>query len=71
MEIRDRAIKEINNLTTSKLLTLYEIILSLKISENDSKKRRSSSAYLQVRDALKNLNGQLSNDILLMREERI
>ena len=71
MEIRERAIKEINNLTTNKLMTLYEIILSMKNSEKDANKGRISSAYLKVRESLKNLNGPLSDDIILMREDRI
>ena len=71
MKIRERAIKEINNLNTNKLMTLYEIILSMKNSEKDANKGRISSAYLKVRESLKNLNGPLSDDILLMREDRI
>ena len=71
MEIRERAIKEINNLNTNKLMTLYEIILSMKNSEKDANKGRISSAYLKVRESLKNLNGSLSDDIILMREDRI
>ena len=71
MKIRERAIKEINNLNTNKLMTLYEIILSMKNSEKDANKGRISSAYLKVRESLKNLNGALSDDILLMREDRI
>ena len=52
-------------------MTLYEIILKIKNSEKETNKGRTSSAYLEVRESLKNLNGQLSDDILLIREDRI
>ena len=71
MEIRNRTIKEINNLTANKLMTLYEIILSMKNSEREPNSDRRSSAYLKVRESLKNLQGPLSDDILMLREDRI
>ena len=71
MEIRDRAVKEINNLTTNKLMALYEIILSMKNSKKILAKGKTSSAYLEVRESLKNLKGSLSDDIIMSREDRI
>jgi len=71
MEIRERTIKEINDLDTNKLITLYEIILSMKNSEKAAREMKISSAYLKVRESLKNVKGSLSNDLILMREDRI
>jgi len=71
MEIRERTIKEINKLSANKLMTLYEIILSMKNSEKEVESEKMSSEYLKVRESLKNLKGALSDDILLIREDRI
>ncbi len=71
MEIKEKTIKELDNLNTSKLLALYDIILSWKSSKEEKKNYNNSKSYLEVREILKNINGNLSEDIILMREERI
>ncbi len=71
MEMREKTINEINNLPTNKLMILYEIILSMKNSERVTISGGKSSAYLEVRELIKNLKGSLSDDIIMSREDRI
>ena len=71
MEIRERTIEEIKKLDSSRLMTLYEIVLSMKSSKNNGKRKSLSSAYLKVRESLKEVKVSLSEDILLQREDRI
>jgi len=70
MEIRERAIEEIKKLDSKKLMTLYEIILSIKGDDNNGNKK-PSLAYLNVREALKNIKGSLAEDVSWGREDRI
>ena len=71
MEIRERTIEEIKKLDSNRLMTLYEIVLSMKGSEKNSNRKSLSSAYLKVRESLREVEVPLSEDILLQREDRI
>ena len=71
MEIRERTIEEIKKLDSNILMTLYEIVLSMKGSENNGNRKSLSSAYLKVRESLREVKVPLSEDILLQREDRI
>jgi len=73
MELRERAIKEINNLSTNSLSTVYEVILSLKATDQQDRlvKKNRIKAYKKVRSLLDNIKGSLSDDITHMRQERI
>jgi hypothetical protein len=71
MKIKDRAIKEIEELRPTELIKVYDLILSLKKKPVDGRKEKIVPAYLQVRGALKQCKGSLSDDILSVREDRI
>ena len=71
MEIREKAISEIKQLNADKLITLYEIILSLKKTDSLVRQEKKSLAYLKVRELLNPINGALADDIISMREDRI
>ncbi len=64
MEIRERTIEEIKKLDSNSLMTLYEIVLSMKGHESNGDKKSPSSAYLNVRESLKKVKVSLSEDIL-------
>ncbi len=71
MKIKEQTIKELESLDPSELMKVYEIIISLKITRKEHKDRKGKPAYLRVRNALKHCKGSLSEDILLLREDRI
>lgn len=71
MEIREKAISEIKQLNADKLITLYEIILSLKKTDSVFRQEKKSLTYLKVRELLNSINGALADDIISMREDRI
>lgn len=71
MEIKEKTIKELDNLNTGKLLALYDIIISWKTGKMKVKEVAGSKAYLKVREILKNINGNLSEDVILMRKDRV
>lgn len=71
MEIREKTIEEIKKLDSNSLMTLYEIVLSMKGHESNGDKKSQSSAYLNVRESLKKVKVSLSENILLGREDRL
>ncbi|GJQ48141.1 MAG: hypothetical protein H3C64_09010 [Candidatus Kuenenia stuttgartiensis] len=71
MKIKEQTIKELETLSPSELITVYEMILSLKARDRKRESREGEPAYLRVRKALKQCKGSLSEDIKLQREDRI
>ena len=71
MKIKDKAIKELDNLNPGEVMIVYDLILSLKgkIVEQNVKKRLP--AYIRVRNALRQCKGSMSEDILTARKDRI
>jgi hypothetical protein len=71
MKIKDQAVKELEELRPTELIKVYDLILSLKKKTVNGRKEKIVPAYLKVRGALKQCKGSLSEDILLVREDRI
>lgn len=71
MKIKEQAIKELESLSPSELVTVYEMITSLKARLGEPRARIGEPAYLKVRKALSRCKGSLSDDILLLRENRV
>lgn len=71
MKVREQAIEELSHLTPTEVLEVYNLILSLKSNTRKVQAKKPVTAYLRVREALKNCKGSLADDILLEREERI
>ena len=70
MEIREKTIKAMEKLDADQLMELYEIVLSMENKgRNDSKS--SYSGYIAVRQALSRIEGSLSDEIALEREDRL
>jgi hypothetical protein len=68
--LKEHVISQINTLTAEELMLIYGYIELLK-NRYPKDLTQSQTAHLQVREALKGLNGSLSEDILLARNERI
>lgn len=72
MKIKEQAIKELESLSPSEVVTVYEMIISLKSKVKKQRKTREGEpAYLRVRKVLNQCKGSLGEDILLLREDRI
>ena len=72
MKIKDQAMRELQELRPRDLLKVYDLIISLKERPDEGKKGpRLSASYLRVREALKQCQGSLSEDILWGREDRV
>ena len=71
MKIKDQAIKELQELKPTELIKVYDLIMSLKKRTLNARKEKSVPAYLKVRGALKQCKGSLSEDVLVVREDRI
>ena len=69
MKPKDRLLKELENLSNSNILKVYDLVLTLK--EKEKTKVTSSKDYLRAREALKNCKGSLSDDIKEERKERV
>lgn len=71
MKIKEQTIKELESLGPSELITVYEMIISLKTKKKQYKLRKGEPPYLKVRKALNQCKGSLGEDITLLREDRI
>lgn len=71
MKIKEQTIKELESLGPSELMTVYEMIISLKARHRKRKSKEGEPAYLRVGKALKQCKGSLSDDIKSLREDRI
>lgn len=69
MTIKDKAIQEIKDLNDNDVQMLYRIIQSMK--QRSEKPKENSGSYQKVREALKGINGSLSEDIVQGRNDRI
>ncbi len=71
IKIKEQTIKELETLGSSELIKVYEMIISLKTKQEKYKAKKGKLAYLRVRNDLKQCRGSLSDDISLLREDRI
>jgi hypothetical protein len=70
MQVKERLIKEIQDLPPEDVMNVYEMVLDLKKQKTVppiGKKR----AYLEVQEILKRCTGSLSQDISMIREDRL
>jgi len=71
MKLKDSAIKELESLNPSEMMRVYEMIISLKTIPPKHKVKQGISAYMRVRNALKQCRGSLSEDLISQREDRV
>lgn len=67
MGIKELTIEEIKKLDSTRLMVLYDVVLSMR-AESENGDKKNSYAYLNVRESLKMIKGALSDDILQQRE---
>lgn len=71
MKIRKKIIDELDELSPTDFSSVYEYIWSIKSHPERPMKKPREHYYNEVRTALQNIEGDLSNDIICSREERI
>lgn len=69
MKIKEKTIQELESLDTDQMRIVYDIIRTLKRSPG--KKSSGIKNDQLVRDALKNVSGSMSDDIIKDRQDRI
>jgi hypothetical protein len=69
MSLKEQTIKELQALGKEEIREVYNFIRSLKESAEDRKQKNTD--YQKVREALKNVQGSLSDDILRDRRDRL
>ncbi len=70
MQVKERLIKEIQDLPPEDIMNVYEMVLDLK-EQKSTRSKNANPAYLEVQEILKKCPGSLSDDISQLREERI
>ena len=71
MKLKDRLIKEIEDLPPEDITDVYEMVLDLKKKKSQHTMGEIKSAYLKVQETLKKCKGALSDDISRLRWDRI
>lgn len=71
MQLKEKLIKEIEQLDTRGLAEIYGIVLALKDRKMVGKNLYAERGYLRARKALRNYQGKLSDEIIAQREERM
>ncbi len=72
MLVKDILISELNSMSSTELLRIYEFISALKATNVKPKSKRiRSKHYLKVRKALSGIKSPLSNFIISERDDRL
>lgn len=72
MKVIDKTIKELNDLNPDEALNVFNFVLALKETPKvNRRKGPQPDTYRNVRNALKNCPGTMSDDIIADREERL
>jgi len=71
MKLKEQAIKKLDELKPEALARVYDLIVELKRTEQTEKSNKTLADYINVRKALKQRRGSLSDDIIQEREDRI
>ena len=70
MQVKERLIREIQDLPPEDVMNVYEMVLDIK-EQKSTRSKDAKPAYLEVQGILKKCPGSLSDDISQMREDRI
>jgi hypothetical protein len=70
MQVKERLIREIQDLPPEDIMNVYEMVLDLK-EQKSTRSKNVKPAYIEVQEILKKCPGSLSDDISQLREDRI
>ena len=71
LNLKEKTIKELDELKPQALAKVYDLITELKQTNQAKKGKTTAADYIKVRKALKQCKGSLSEDIIMEREDRI
>ena len=71
MLLKEKIIKEIDQLNPIELARIYDMVMILKRQHSIDKSPSSKNSYLKVRKALKSYQGSISEVIIDQRAERL
>ena len=71
MTLKERLIQEIDNLTPEELVAIQSVIYAFASRSGKHVTSSAANAYLAAREALADYPGNLSDDIVESREDRI
>jgi hypothetical protein len=71
MKVRDLIYEEIKDMSTSEYLSVYQYIHAIKAIRPKTNKKKRGHAYENVCSALSSLTGNLADDIIQAREDRV
>ena len=71
MQLKEKIIKEIDQLNPIELAEIYEMVMALKGQHRIGKNLSSNRGYLRVQKALESYKGNISDEIIAQREERL
>ena len=69
MKVKEKIIKDLEDLNPNELMMVYDLILSFKGRKPKPESKTNLPTYKKVRNDLKNCKDSLSEDILSAREE--
>jgi hypothetical protein len=71
MILRQRLIRELEQLSSIELIIVQNFVQTLKMPKYPQATHQKTEGYLETRQALAAFKGNLSDDIIREREERI
>jgi len=71
MILRQRLIRELEQLSSIELIIVQNFVHTLKMPKYSQSTHQNTEGYLETRKALATYQGNLSDDIIREREERI
>ena len=71
MKVRDLVYEEIKDMSPSEYLSVYQYIHTIKSIRPKAVKKERGHAYEDVCSALSSLTGNLTDDIVQEREDRV
>ena len=71
MKVKDLVLDEIKDMSVSEYLSVYQYIHAIKAIRPKPNKNKREHAYEDVCSALSSLTGNLSDDIIHSREDRV
>jgi hypothetical protein len=71
MKVKDLVLDEIKDMSVSEYLSVYQYIHAIKAIRPKPSNKKREHAFEEVCSALSSLTGNLSDDIILARDDRV
>jgi len=71
MKVKDMVYEEIKDMSPSEYLSVYQYIYAIKAIRTKHTKKKREHAFEEVCSALSSLSGNLADDIIQARDDRV